>query len=646
MRSLAWGLLASIGVLWPSRLVGPLDGAPLDAHAEAVLAGIVLPLAWILHPRFFAAFTPRILVASLVTWKLGTWLLLTQQGVCATFGVTSQPDHLVLRRSWDFRTAAPEGLPQCSAVITRPIDERSRFPAWFLNLPVGKDHDLDNQAPKTVNFPATAQVTMNVDAFIASSAGVRRIESTRELHGDAWQFDLPYRAGWLSDETATIGPPSPHDVALRHLWFIAPLLTLALVGYWIVLAFLRLRMPRHVTAALVAMTIVAVVLGWAGGPYPRAAGLIFAAALLVKVPFRLQGTRAVVLFVGIPLLAMLTTWAWSQIGRFTLYSAGDDWQTFQRYAARIYFEGFWLEGGERTFWQQPLYRWLAGFLHVIFGDSSVGEVYWDGFGLVASAMLAYVLVRPYASHRWAFAAAVATVATTLLAPTWYLVGRGLSEITATMWLALAAAALLRAHTAPVPNALVAGIFATLAVYTRLNHVILAFALVVLLLPRGRAPLRAALTFWSLIAVGLALFAARTWYYTGHFSVLYGTTREFNATELGLDSLTDLTVWRRVIDSVLMVVTVSDPPRFDPRSILVIAGVIIAVFRLLHAPFVRAVPLGPAVVCLAAIASAFVARGLAYPGRFSLHLIPLAIAVSVLLAARAGGLIAVVGAPRR
>jgi hypothetical protein len=35
-----------------------------------------------------------------------------------------------------------------------------------------------------------------------------------------------------------------------------------------------------------------------------------------------------------------------------------------------------------------------------------------------------------------------------------------------------------------------------------------------------------------------------------------------------------------------------------------------------------------VFCVAAIASGFVARGVAYPGRFSIHLIPVAVALSI------------------
>jgi hypothetical protein len=43
---------------------------------------------------------------------------------------------------------------------------------------------------------------------------------------------------------------------------------------------------------------------------------------------------------------------------------------------------------------------------------------------------------------------------------------------------------------------------------------------------------------------------------------------------------------------------------------------------------RRVPLGVALVCVACVAGGLVARGTAYPGRFSLHLIPVAVAVAM------------------
>ncbi len=648
-KALVWGLLALVGVVWPSRVVGPIDGAPLDTLAEVILAGVVLPFAWMLHPNVFRAAVPRVLVAALVAWKLGTWVLLTQQGLCATFAMSSgASDHLVLRRSWDFRTSAPEGLARCSAVVTRNLEGRVAFPAWFLNLPVGNDRNLDTQQVRAVEPPPSPRLVMHVAGYLASSDGVRPVEQISTLEGDNWRFEMPGQ-GDSSHGVPTIDPPSTADALARHLWFVSPVLTVALLGFWAYRGIARLRMPASALTALVALVGVSIALGLVGEPYARGIAFVLGAVLMLRLPYRLRNRRAVVLFIGLPLLAMFAAMGASQVGRFTLYSAGDDWQTFQRFAARIYFDGYWFEGGSATFWYQALYRWIAGMLHVIFGDSSVGELYWDGFGLLASATLAYALVRMSVSYRWALAASLATLATTLLGPNWYLVGRGLAEISAVMWVALAALALTKARAGHLLAAVRAGVLATLAIYTRMNHLILILAMFVLLLPCVSAGawtrpiallktlrVRAAAVYGAVVAAGLMLLAARNWYYNGVFSLSYGTSMQFHTTGLGFDTLADPVVWRRVFESLAVLVTVSDPARFDPRSVLVLAGVAIAVLALLQMPLARELPFGPVVLCLAATSSAFAVRGLAYPGRFSLHLIPLAVSVSVLFAARLAG----------
>jgi hypothetical protein len=651
MTTVLWAVAALVAVTWPSRIIGPLDGAPLDTVAEAMVIGMVLPLAWIVHPRIFRTRVVRALVAGLAAWKLGTWVFLAQQGLCATFAVhTGMPDHLALRRSWDFRTSATAGLPRCSAVLTRDYRERSAFPAWFLNQPVGADINLDNGVRRNIELPPAPAVSMQVAGYAARAEGVEPIAREVQLAGNDWSFELPAERGALGVTTLTVTPPTTLDRVAAYLWFVTPLLIVLVAAYSVAGVIDELQLRGRWLAATLAAAAAAILLGALGDPYARGVAVVAAlgAAITAGAP-RLRGVPGVVIVVGVPLLAMLAALSLPQVGHFTLYSAGDDWQTFQRYAGRIYLEGFWLEGGERTFWQQPLYRWIAGLLHVVFGDSSVGEVYWDGFGLIASSVLAYVLVTLYASHEWGLTAAVTTLAITTLGPTWYLIGRGLSEISGVLWLTVAVLALARARQGHAGAAVLAGVFATLAVYTRLNHLLLVAACCVLLLPpvaseawvRPVALLRRLRTsqaalYATVVAIGLALFAARTWYYTGQFSLLYGTTRHFNSTGLGPDTLFDGVVWRRVLDSVLMVVLVSDPPRLDPRTILVPLGVVAAVLALMRAPVLRDLPLSPAVLCIAAISSAFIARGMAYPGRFSMHLIPLAIAMCALLAVRISG----------
>jgi hypothetical protein len=82
----------------------------------------------------------------------------------------------------------------------------------------------------------------------------------------------------------------------------------------------------------------------------------------------------------------------------------------------------------------------------------------------------------------------------------------------------------------------------------------------------------------------------------------------------------------------VLVTVQDPPRFDPRAMLVVGGIVVAVLALLRVPWCRNVPAGLALFCVASLAGALVARGTAYVGRFSIHLMPVAVALAICFAA--------------
>jgi hypothetical protein len=79
----------------------------------------------------------------------------------------------------------------------------------------------------------------------------------------------------------------------------------------------------------------------------------------------------------------------------------------------------------------------------------------------------------------------------------------------------------------------------------------------------------------------------------------------------------------------MVITVRDPPVFDWKSLPVIIGAIIAPLAVLGVPRLREVPALPALFFLVGISAAFVARGSAYPGRFSAHIIGITCTLTVI-----------------
>src|SRR4030095_4542497 len=109
----------------------------------------------------------------------------------------------------------------------------------------------------------------------------------------------------------------------------------------------------------------------------RSMPLLFGVSGWLRIPRRLQNVLGAQLLVGLPFLALIAARGFDEIARVTWYTSGDDWWMFQRFAYRIYLEGYWLEGGEPTFWFYPLYRWIAGGLHMVFGYFRVLGVFWD-----------------------------------------------------------------------------------------------------------------------------------------------------------------------------------------------------------------------------------------------------------------------------
>jgi hypothetical protein len=292
--------------------------------------------------------------------------------------------------------------------------------------------------------------------------------------------------------------------------------------------------------------------------------------------------------------------------------------------------GFWLEGGSKLFDYQPLYRWVTGALHLVFGDSSVGETYWDAICLLLGALVAFTMVDRWAGFRWAIAALVGTLATYWLGTIWYFVGRGLSEVSAAGFGFIAAMILLRDGSGTARSGVAAGLFAVLMFYTRLNHLLFAIFLIALM---GRFSLRTAIAYLATFATGLALFAARTWWYTGRFSILYGTSLKNNDTGLRLTTLASPQVWGKIWHSLRALVWMNEPPSFDPRALLVVLGVLLSLGVLLQLPKLNRLPVSIALVTLGACVSSFLAHTHNYPGRMSIHLAPFAVAMTATAGAR-------------
>jgi hypothetical protein len=660
-------LLLLIAIWWPSRLTGVLDGAPFDTAADALVLGLLLPLLLWLSPAAFRGRRVHVVVLALLAWKAFSYGALVQDGWCTRLE-PSRPyvrDGTGAPKGWDARTDWLASNPRCTAIATGPYLTTEDFPVWFFNLPsatFGTPPSPEDVPPQAVTrltmrgtfvapTPGALRVwaSPNVVAEISIdgqpgnaagtelAAGAHDVLITATLTGTGWTLaPLWNDADLFAELPATIAPPSALDRAIRPWAAWIPFVLVSILVLWGVSSLWQ-RHPDWRFAAWVVLSIAAgaAVATWMPARRWHYTMLALVAATRVPMPESLRNVRGAFLLLAPFWLALHVLDTYYDLGfnRMQLLMPGNDWWEFQRFAYRIYMQGYWLEGGEHVFWFQPLYRWIAGALHMLFGQSQVGENYWDAVAILIIALFSFEVVRRVHGFWWGIVAGALALTTYLSGPGHVFIGRGLSEISSAGFMCLSALCVIFARDARSRRLLVAaGVFGVLGVWTRLNNLPMALAAAIFAWPLAAEasaiwkPREWAASVWrpalialpAALAIGMGLFALRTWYYTGEFSVLFGTQASARAVwqpEMSIGEAASA-----AISSIMMVATTTDPPRYHNGAVPILAGAALAVMALLGAPFARRLPLALAVFTISGFGSALLARGSAYSGRFSVHVV--------------------------
>lgn len=668
-----WIALAAAALLWPSRVAGPLDGIPLDARADALIIGLLLPALIAMDIRVTRRTVVRGAIVALLACKALLATVTVSDGWCLRF--TSPVPLFVgdvrVPHAWDVRADWRTDPPRCSAIMTRGYESAGEWPTWFFNLP-----PANWQHPaKETERPPYASIAIDVSGVLtAPTGGAFSVEVSDDINlggtvdgvavaSDALKRGVPLSAGphdvvlagtmsgerwrlvplWngepvFASALATVARPASADAWLHPvaMWIQASLVMLLVVSVGVHVA----RRAGDLRVIGIAMLEIVVAMLTKGVTVAmRALPIALSINAFIQTPRRLRNVFGAQLLIGMPFLALIAVIGAGQIGRTTWYTIGDDWWLFQRFAYRIYLQGYWLEGGETAFWFQPFYRWIAGALHVVFGDSSVGELFWDGACAWSGALFAFYVTKVVAGFRWGVVAAVATLLMFTAGPAWYLFGRGLAEITSAGLIYAAALLVLRGRRGRWPL-LIAGLCLAIAFYARLNNLAFAVAIAAFSLPTRvqvgdwarwrdwmpRVSRRSFVAVAIALTIAIALFAMRGYYFTGSLNPLEGT--QASARSIWQTSAEGLTPAQNLTRSVLMVISMSDPPRWEPRAIPLIMGIGCALLGLAGLRPFRLLPLNAVVLCVAGMAGAFVAQGSAYPGRFSVHLVPVTVALAI------------------
>ena len=680
-RAFAWCVLTLAVLFWPAKVPGMFDGAPLDGAAEAVIVGLLVPVLCWFHPRFFNRRSARLMVVALAILRVAD-AQMTQGGWCVRF----DPPEPIVRdatgrpHSWDVRADWRAPDPACSAVMTTGWDVFKRFPVWFYNMPPTDRNppDADDRPPYVtlkmtvlgfIDVTEPGSLDLQIGRYMTTSMfvdgrpadpngegayridvgpGLHLIQIDNTLQGNEWRFMPSWNQAPMGSARfplATTARPASRDrgVLRAAVNWLSTGLTAAFLIAWLAGA---LRAWGDVTTlawAAIASAWLAYLAPRPGNDYvtsdlARWSVTALALAALLPMRDRLRTLRGAFVIIGIPWLVFIGVAAFDHLAKFSFYAGGDDQWTFQRAAYRIYLQGYWLEGGEPTFWFQPGYRWIAGALHMLFGDSSLGEFHWDGICLAIMALFAHEAVARTAGFKWGLVAAATVLTLVMQGPPWIYWGVGLSEHAAAGFIYAAALAAMMATSWRLR--LAAAVLAILGFFVRLNNLPISFAIAVFAIPldvrardlwtpRRWLPRVDWLTAGGVIgaaAIGMLLFALRTWYYTGVFSFFQGTTLGTNAIWQPGMSMSEL-AWR-MTDSAWMVLSMNDPPRFVWYATPLVAGAVVSAAAIVGVPVVRNLPLSLVLFFMAGLSGALVARGVAYTGRFSTILIGTACALTI------------------
>jgi hypothetical protein len=666
---------------WPARVPGLFDGAPLDGGVEAVVIGLLVPALCWFYSAFFTYRFAQIAIIALALLRVAD-AQLTQGGWCVRFD-TPAPivrDSTGRPHSWDVRADWRSPNPECSAVMTTGYFTYKRFPVWFYNLPPTNNNPpaaddrppyvtlkmtvvgfLDAAEPGTLDLQTGKYTTtsMIVDGRSAEpngdsayrvdvGPGVHLVQIDSTLQGNEWRFMPSWNQQPLGSRgfpLVTVDRPAARDRGLLRsiVGWSTTLLTALIVIVWLVTALRAWGDTTTIAWALAWSLWLAWLAPRPGNDYVTsdlARWSVTALGLAALLPIRdhLRTIRGAFVVIGIPWLVFIGVAAFDHVAQFSLYAGGDDQWTFQRFAYRIYLQGYWLEGGEQTFWFQPGYRWIAGAWHMVFGDSSLGEFHWDGVCLAIVALFAHEVVSRFAGFTWGLIAAATVLTLAIQGPPWLYWGAGLSENAAAGFIYAAALAAVLAKHWRLRAA--AGVLALLGCYVRLNNLPLALAVAAFAIPlnvrafevwKAKQWIRtvsASTVMWIIgaLVIGILLFMLRTYHYTGVFSFFHGTTLNTNSVWQPGMSMGELSL--RMADSAYMVLSMNDPPRFVWYATPMLVAPVIALAALAGVPIVRNLPLSLVLFFLAGVSGALVARGVAYSGRFSTIVIGSASAMTI------------------
>jgi hypothetical protein len=334
---------------------------------------------------------------------------------------------------------------------------------------------------------------------------------------------------------------------------------------------------------------------------------------------------SIVLLFGPALLIFFSNKWYSSLGQWKYWTAGNDWVNYQDFARKIVVEGEWLNAGEGVFTMMPLYRYIIGIYHWLFGQSAFVQNMADvwcilGAVIIIAGFTAKLRISPFLI----FISSITFLSIILIGAYRYHIGRGLVEYHAMMFMMLAAWFLYQAREGGSKEIVLATLFGILGYWTRQDHLGAVACLAFLVLEpvtdrtggwkgywdRFQLHWEKFSFYWGFGISSVLLVCYRNWWLGGAFYPTNTGNPIFVISE-------NSTPFYNSIMTILFQPAIS--------SVVLCLGIFIALAALVWRPKpIRDFPMSLGIIIIGLFAPyAFLWNG-GYPPRFSIHLLPITV----------------------
>jgi hypothetical protein len=666
--------LILIGILiLPSHVESWFNGLPWSNKPELIIIVIIIPFLVLLGRSFLSYNWGAIGLGALLALKMGLAIYAPPSGW--GLSVYATPEDMA-KDQWE-RTYESIWKGDFSDILERPLKTKRDFPIEWLNrynsqskrqvglwvkvngfasIPLGARLAIITKGAtmgqwevfEDVKSPRKMSLVGSLDQVDFSDISVWpegrvKIQGQVFYSGEDWSLDpiLLYpdgrtepatKKGVLWQTSNGLEPLTKSHSLYKIMAQIVDFGLLGFFGFWGFWLIRHLWQEKFITSFLVCLILGSIALPWLGKGVALIQIIFIGWSFLHKdlwEKWKENPGLLNLIIIGPFILSFFARRWWPEIGQMTFFSIGDDWTDYQNLARDIVVKGDFWQTSYPIFVHQPLYRYFVGFLHLLFGQSVVAQQFLDVWSVLgASCILVSLAVKFGLTLPFASGTSFLYLIPTFGGDFRHSIGRGLQEPVAMLFMMLALWAAAQYNEGRVRQALLAGLFAAIGFWLRMDHfgVLAGTAFLVFDFTSESTKknwisfIKEILSyklwlflFFSILLLAFFMIPFRNWIFSGHFAINTPSNINFLLSHS----------WLTGFNSFRLLLLASEGPAAW-TSFILIPGTVIGLLALIWrgGPLVD-YPLSLGILLIGLLAPYLLVKVNAYTPRFSIHLLPIA-----------------------